>query len=173
MPEIWDVYDGNRVKTGKTVLRGERRQPDEYCLGMHAWVRNSRGEWLLSRRAAEKTFAGYWECTGGGVVAGETTLQSAAREVREELGVRVNMDTARLFRTCKKESENGGSFLDVWVFFCDWAIEDIVLQDGETCDAMWANKEEILRMRADGRLLPPEHYPYLEELLDAEWTDII
>jgi len=83
------------------------------------------------------------------------------------------MGTARLFRTCKKESENGGSFLDVWVFFCDWAIEDIVLQDGETCDAMWANKEEILRMRADGRLLPPEHYPYLEELLDAEWTDII
>ena len=172
MPEMWDIYDGNRVKTGKLAERGAKRQADEYCLGMQAWVRNSRGEWLLSRRAPEKTFAGYWECTGGGVVAGETTLQSAAREVGEELGVTVNMDTARLFRSDKRESENGGSFVDIWVFFCDWAIEDIVLQEGETCDAMWADGDEIRRMQADGRLLPPEHYPYLDELLDAEWEEI-
>jgi 8-oxo-dGTP diphosphatase len=44
---------------------------------------------LIARRPAGKPMAGYWEFPGGKLEAGETPFAGLARELQEELGVRV------------------------------------------------------------------------------------
>lgn len=41
---------------------------------------------LMTRRSAGETSPGYWDFTGGSVEPGETHLEAALREGREELG---------------------------------------------------------------------------------------
>jgi 8-oxo-dGTP diphosphatase len=50
-------------------------------------VHRPDGRVLLAERAAGKLSAGYWEFPGGKVEPGESTAESAARELLEEVGV--------------------------------------------------------------------------------------
>ena len=39
---MMDVYDENKVKTGKVINREDRKKPDnnEYTLSVHCWIIN-------------------------------------------------------------------------------------------------------------------------------------
>ena len=52
--ELWDLYTRDRHLTGETHIRGEKLPPDRYHLVVHVWIRNSKGEWLISQRAANR-----------------------------------------------------------------------------------------------------------------------
>ncbi|HKO87298.1 MAG TPA: Nudix family hydrolase [Burkholderiales bacterium] len=47
------------------------------------------GSFLLAQRPARTVYAGYWEFPGGKVESGETPLEALAREVEEEIGIRI------------------------------------------------------------------------------------
>jgi 8-oxo-dGTP diphosphatase len=49
----------------------------------------SDGAFLLTSRPQGKVYAGYWEFPGGKLEAGETVHQALARELYEELGIRI------------------------------------------------------------------------------------
>ena len=77
--ELWDVLDGDRNPTGKTHKRSEPLGPGEYHQVVTGFVRNSKGEYLIMKRAPEKGFAGWWEVPGGSVTAGETSYTGILR----------------------------------------------------------------------------------------------
>ncbi|PKM00485.1 MAG: NTP pyrophosphohydrolase, partial [Gammaproteobacteria bacterium HGW-Gammaproteobacteria-7] len=54
-----------------------------------AVLRNSRGAILLTRRGDGRSFAGAWEFPGGKVETGESPGEALARELHEELGIRI------------------------------------------------------------------------------------
>ena len=56
--EIWDRYDGNGQKTGRTMVRGEDVPAGLYHLGVHIWPMNSRGEFLVQKRSMTVQ----WKC---------------------------------------------------------------------------------------------------------------
>ena len=86
--EIWDLYDENRELLGKDHVRGEQLPIDGYHLVVHVWIRNSKGEYLIAQRSANRqTYPLMWECVDGSVIKGEDSLQGALREVKEEVGV--------------------------------------------------------------------------------------
>lgn len=47
------------------------------------------GHILLGQRPADKAWPGWWELPGGKIEAGESVLQALARELQEEIGIRV------------------------------------------------------------------------------------
>ena len=87
--ERWDAYDRdcNKIK-GMTLIRGEKIHEGCYHLVVHVWIRNGKGEYLISQRSASRpTFPLMWECVGGSVLSGECSMDGARREVKEEVGL--------------------------------------------------------------------------------------
>lgn len=82
LTEKWDLYTKYREKTGKEHIRGEKIPEGFYHLTVHVWIRNYKGEYLISRRSANRpTFPLMWECVGGAVLMGESSVDGAIREV--------------------------------------------------------------------------------------------
>ena len=85
--EIVDKLDNKRQFLRKTSDRSEKIV-GEFRQSAHTWIMNSNGEFLIQKRTPNKrTFPNKWSQTGGGVDEGETTLEAALRECREELGI--------------------------------------------------------------------------------------
>ena len=148
--ELWDVYDENRRPTGRLHRRGDMLQGKDYHLVVHAWVRRSDGRYLLTKRAPNKGWPNMWECTGGSAVAGDDSLTAALRELREETGLVIPAGSGRLVHSYRKDHY----FCDVWLFEYDFQPEQVRLLENETCAAMCADADEILRMSRDGLLVP-------------------
>jgi 8-oxo-dGTP diphosphatase len=69
--ELWDIYDKNRQKTGKIHERGKPISEGDYHLVVQVWIRNSKGEYLISKRHPNKPHPNLWECPGGSVLKDE------------------------------------------------------------------------------------------------------
>ncbi len=169
MPEIWDIYDSEGRKTGRFAVRGDRLNEGEYHLIVNVWRYNSRGEWLIDKRA-DRGFSemdGLWESTGGAAVAGEESIDAALRESYEELGVKLKPEDGLLYAREDCERTNGGRFFrDVWVFKDETPISDIRFQESETCMAKWATPSEIKAMMAEGKFLGYGFYPYIDGMFE-------
>ena len=164
--ERWDVYDAERRLTGRTLARGEPLGEDDYVLVVHAWLRNRRGEWLLTQRTENKSEPLKWEAPGGHALAGETSLEAVVREAREETGIALDPRDGKLLTSLRRGApcwENLG-FLDIWVFPWDGELADVVLQPGETRAARWASNADVLRLVAAGEFVPMEAHPFYRDL---------
>lgn len=145
--EIIDLYDINRNKIGQ-IDRSESAHADGYKLIVFACIFNSRGEMLIQKRSHLKTkFAGYWDVTaGGGVLTGEDTQTAAARELYEEMGIKVDFSGNRPALTWNLRN----IFEDIYIAMCDIGLSELKFQDNEVDDARWATCEEILEMIETG-----------------------
>lgn len=155
--ELWDLYDKDRNLTGKTQRRGDAIPNGYRHLVVHVWVRNSAGEYLLTKRSPDKFFPLTWECTGGSALAGEDSLTAAMREVREETGLRLDANKGKIVIRTDRDDYFG----DIWLFEDDFDLDFIRLQDGETVGKRKATKEEIKALIKSGEFVP---YDYLDEL---------
>lgn len=147
MPEIWDAYDRDFNKIENvTLVRGEPIPDGLYHLVCDIVVKHTDGTYLLMQRDLQKTFGGRWELTAGGsALIGETPLEGAMRELREETGI-ASSDFKELRRVVNEQRH----FVCV-VYFCltDCDKNSVTLQEGETIDYKWVTKEEILKMPSD------------------------
>ena len=147
--EYWDLYDSERKPLNRVHARGEEFAEGEYYVCAEVWVRNSKGQFLITKRHPDKKAGNLWEFTGGGTLAGESTLQSAVRELKEETGIDASEAELRLFATYQKKNY----FLDLFLLNKDIDIVNIVLQPEETIDARWAAADEILQMIENGEFV--------------------
>lgn len=95
--ELWDLYTEDRILTGKSHVRGERMPENLFHLVVHIWIKNSKGQYLISQRAADRpTCPLMWETVGGSVLKGEDSFHGALREVKEEVGIDLSPEKGRL-----------------------------------------------------------------------------
>lgn len=155
--EIWDVYDADRRLTGRRHRRADPMKAGDYHLSVHVWLLNSKGQFLITKRAPNKGNPNMWACTGGAAVAGDDSMAAAIREVKEETGLDVRPENGKRLITYRRED----SFHDVWLFRQNFDIKDVVLQENETVDAKYASEGEIREMIRQGTFIA---YRYLEDL---------
>ncbi len=140
--ELWDAYDKDWNPTGETLVRGEAVPKGKYHLVACVLVQHADGDYLLMQRdMSKKAWAGYYEASvGGSVLKGESLIEGAKRELREETGI-VADELTPLYRA-------RGTCGLYGAFLCktDWPKDGIVLQQGETMGYRWVSREEAIRL---------------------------
>ena len=145
--EIWDLYDENRELLGRDHVRGEQLPIDGYHMVVHVWIRNSKGEYLISQRSANRpTHPLMWECVGGTVVKGEDSLLGAIREAKEEVGVDLNPEMGKkLFSKLRKiiDGKVFNDIMDVWLYEYDGEVDLNNATTDEVVQVAWMNPDQI------------------------------
>ena len=121
--ERWDIYDADKNKTGRTMIRNDFPMKDgDYHLSVLGIVTDGKGRFLITQRKADKAWAPLsWEVPGGGVQAGETSEQAVRREVSEETGLKLdgadipNEGPARISLIEQKPTGHGTQWLADWL----------------------------------------------------------
>ena len=151
--EIWDIYDKNRMKTGRTIVRGsgEVLGDGEYRIVVFICVFNSSGQMLIQQRQPFKEgWPGFWDITAGGsAVSSDTSQMAATRELLEEVGISVDFSN-----TIPHFTINTDAFCDFYLHQEDVDISGLKLQYEEVAQVKWASKEEILDMVENGSFVP-------------------
>lgn len=145
--ELWDIYDENKQRTGRTMVRNDwNMKPGDYHLSVLGVIRRPDGKFLLTKRSMDKAWApGWWEVSGGAAMAGEDSRDAIVREVREETGLDVSQCPGEFLFTYRRDNpeEKDNYFVDVYRFELEFSEGDIKLQEEETEGYMIASREQI------------------------------
>jgi mutator protein MutT len=102
-----------------------------------AAILEKNGRWLIAKRKKGDRFAGFWEFPGGKLEPGETPEECLARELSEELGIRVRV--GKLLGTVRCSSP--GLAIELTAYRVTHSDGSIRLQDHE--EIRWVFPEEI------------------------------
>ena len=154
MNELWDIYDTNKNKTGRTAERDVYKfKEGEYHIVVTGIIMNSNNEILITQRAPHKKFGLMWECNGGSILAGETSLEGIIRELKEELGIQFTKKEAIFLKEIKRE-RTPQDLKDIWVFRKDINEKEITFPDGEAIAYKWVTIDEFINMYNKKEIVP-------------------
>lgn len=163
--ELWDIYDANKKCTGRTMERNVwTLKDDEYHLTVLGVVARPDGKYLITRRVMTKQWApGWWEVSGGAVMAGEDSAEAVVREVYEETGLDVsNAEGGYVFSYHRENPGKGDNyFVDIYRFVMDFDEKDLHLQEEETAGYRLATVAEIEELAQQGIFL---HYDSIKQV---------
>ncbi len=150
--ELWDIYTRDRIKTDKTMVRGDEFAAGSYHLIVHACIFNSKGEMLIQQRQPFKLgWSNMWDITvGGSSVSGDTSQKAIERELFEEIGFKIDLHNVRPHLTINFKF----GFDDIYLIEKDVDINELVLQYEEVQNVMWATESDILNMIDEGSFIP-------------------
>ena len=155
--ELWDLYNEQRELTGRDHVRGEEVPQGFYHLVVHIWIRNSKGEYLISQRSADRpAYPLMWECVGGSVTKGEDSLTGALRETKEEVGLTLSPEDGKLVYSVVGRVVNGVKFrdiVDVWLFEYDGPVSLEQATTKEVAQTVWVTKKQIQELFDTGKLV--------------------
>lgn len=141
--EWLDIYDENGNHTGRVAERSTFLSRGDYFLCAHIIIENSEGLFLIQKRSETKsTRAGQWDITAGAVDAGETSLDGAIRETKEEVGLELPRNAMEfLFRDRRRSC-----FHDVWHVRLPFALDQCTMQESEVQALRLVSAEELLTL---------------------------
>lgn len=164
MSEKLRLYDRKRQPTGAYKERDEL-EPGDFIEVVHVWVRSREGAHLLQKRSAMKRlFPLAWDSAAAGAVTGEETpAQAAARELEEELGIKLGQNDLTLLFT----AEYPGGFDDYYEAVLEESTP-LTIDYAEVSEAGWHSTEEVLSLMEEGLFTSHEGSQKMEERLRAE-----
>ena len=150
--EMWDLYDKDKNMLERKAVRGEKLNKGEFHLVVNVWIENDKNELLVSQRAANRTYPLQWECTGGSALMGETSIDAAIREAKEELGIDISKGQSKYIGSTLRYYPTCDDILEVWLFrINDADKQEIIIQKEEVNDAKWLSREEIRNLYNQGK----------------------
>ena len=154
MNELWDIYDVNKNKLGRTAERDVYQfKEGEYHIVVTGIIMNSENKILISKRAGHKKYGGMWECSSGSILAGETSLEGIIRELKEELGLEFSKKEAIFLKEIRRDKILP-DFKDLWLFRKDVEIDKLTFPDGEVTEAKWVTIQEFIEMVNSKQIIP-------------------
>ena len=168
--EFWDVYDKNRMPKGYKIMRGgDRRLANgEYHLTAHVCLFAGDGRMVIQRRADFKgLWGGLWDISASGsVLAGESSLAGAQRELFEEIGVKADFGAGVPIMTFY----GADCISDYYVALAEIEPSDLTLQFSEVSAVRLATREEVLELAKEGKFVPYKR-SFLELIFDMNESE--
>jgi isopentenyl-diphosphate delta-isomerase len=165
--EYLDIWNTDGQPTGKKCLKDEAHQKGWFHPTVHIWFYNNTPSLLLQKRGFSKqTYPGFWDVSvAGHVSAGETILEGALREVKEEIGLDIKQTDLRLLDVRKNTNrfENGiidCEFQHVFLAKLDTDVSNLKIQEAEVDAVRLFSFEElqqcILKKQPDFTIVPAD-----------------
>ena len=156
--EMFDVVDENGIPTGEVIDRKTAHDKGIRHRTAHVWIvrKTDTGvQVLLQKRSANKdSFPGQYDTSSAGhIPAGDEPLDSALRELKEELGIDASpgqLKPAGFFYVNYEEEFHGKMFRDneyanVFVYEGEVDASRLMLQEEEVERVDWFDVEELDR----------------------------
>lgn len=163
-----DVLDEKGNPTGKSKTKAEIHEHGLWHNSSHIWIYNSNGEIMLQLRAKDKySYPGLWDISvAGHTDSGETPIESAVREMKEEIGLDVTPEQLEFGgkRKFSQPIENTdwyeNEFGYIYFYKFEGKVDDLSMLDGEV------EKVEFISVnRFENEINNPETYkkfvPYI------------
>ena len=185
MSELFDIVNENGVPTGGIVERSEAHEKDIRHRTAHVWVvrmHDGKPQVLLQKRAAGKeSFPGCYDTSSAGHIhAGDEPMESALRELEEELGIKADasdLSFAGIFHTHYEKVFRTDPFRDnevtfVYIYKKPLDIETLTLQEDEVESVRWFDvdyvQEKIAPPRDASFCVPVDGFSLVTEWLDSD-----
>ena len=181
--EYFDIVAEDGTPTGKTIDRDTAHSEGILHRTAHVWVVrniNGRYEIMLQKRSMNKdSFPGKYDTSSAGhMPAGSEYVESAIRELDEELGIEATSDQlhyAGMFRTQYEKEFHGRLFKDnevtkVFVYMEPVNIEELSLQESEVEEVRWFDLDEVaeeIKTSRDRFCVPSEGLSILTQYLEG------
>ena len=154
--EYFDICDEYGMPTGDTISREQAHREGILHRTAHVWVirRNEgRQQILMQKRSRNKdSFPGMYDTSSAGhIPAGSEPLESALRELQEELGIKAaaeQLHFAGIFRIQYETVFYEKPFRDnevtsVYVYKEPVDISSLTLQESEVEEVRWFDLQEV------------------------------
>ena len=157
--ELLDIVDENGIPTGETVDREAAHKEGIRHRTSHVWLlrtHNGKTQVLLQKRSLNKdSYPGCYDISSAGhIPAGDGFLESALRELKEELGVHAAEE--ELVYCGQRQFEyhkifRGREFWDnqvsnVYVLWRDMTAAEFVIQESEVDSVLWMDWDTCIDM---------------------------
>lgn len=161
--ERWDTYFKDGSKSDLVVTKGTKLPAGHYHIVVETLIRHTDGTYLVMQRDLnKKEFPGLYEgSAGGSLIAGETKVAGAIREVREETGLIINSVTPTYYFI----DESKGVISQGYIASIS-GNKDIKYLKGETISHKWLTLKE-LKTFILSEAYNPEHRKRLKTYLDT------
>lgn len=152
MEEQIDILNADGTPAGYARGRTEVHAKGLWHRTVHIWAFDSKGRILFQLRSRVKeNNPGLFDTScAGHISAGDSSVNAAVRELREELGVhKSSRDLEYLFEAKHESVLNGGSYLDneyydvYKISLSDDEANSLVPQPGEVDSFTWMTREEF------------------------------
>ena len=147
--EYLDIYDENQNYLGKEDRNVVHRDA-LWHKTVHCWLYDNDGNVYFQIRKKEGKL---YTTASGHILAGETVKQGFGREIEEEIGIKVNIDEAKLVDVVKfmmdKVKDDGSVFRDrafANVYVCQYDGDEVGFNfdDSELAGLVRVNASETL-----------------------------
>lgn len=113
---------------------------------------------LFLKRKDRKYFDDYYACPGGKVDGSEPLLQAAQREVQEELGIVIDLESSHVVHVCHFKREGNFEGLDFYIQTDKWDGQPQNMEPEKHAELQWI---DIKNLPDD---IVPNHKKALEEI---------
>ena len=168
MEEYLDVVDENDLVVGRRTLK-ECLESGLLHRAVVVFLQDMDGRLYIQKRSSQKAwYPGYWSPScAGHVSSGETYLEAARREMREELGVACELTFTAKFLTPKWSYGKVTEWEYDALFVGTVGSTDFTLGE-EVETGKWVGRGELsLMLRTGQERFTPDSAPAFEEYLRA------
>ncbi len=168
MIELIDVLTPDGHSTGIRKPKDAIHRDGDWHRAAHVWIVAPGGRVLLQRRSLRKeNHPGLWDVSAAGhVSAGETAIEAAIRETREELGLAISPDELQSLGTLRESCVlNGGTYIDnefheIFLVRREIDVSLLLLDAEEVAEVRWVHD-----LRPDHTFVPhAQEYALLSRL---------
>lgn len=175
--EYIDIFDENNNPTEEIKEKTKAHDDGNFHRTAHIWVINNKNELLLQKRSAtKKSHPNCWDISGAGHIrAGESVIEGAIRELKEELGVEATEKDLNYIATIKSTKNlKNMEFGYVYLLKCNKKLQDYIFEDEEVSEVKYIYYKELEKMvenKVEGLLLHNEEFKKLFEYIRNEEKD--
>ncbi len=146
MEELIDVLNEDGTKTGEVVTRREVHEKGLWHRIVVIAILDKEGHLLMQQRSKHvKTNPEKWDISA----AGQTSIEAAIREVKEEVGLKIEQEELMYITTYSEPTRKQGEIIDNQLYDFYVVIkpkidmENVKMQENEVENVKLCNLEEV------------------------------